>query len=70
MENREKLDQTLDPSRDFNLEYLGVKTLETSHLLRTPKGDPKGELVETPQMMYLVGQLEPKGMTMLEPVSC
>ncbi|CDK29947.1 unnamed protein product [Kuraishia capsulata CBS 1993] len=48
MENREILDSAIDHSRDFDLTYLGLKTLQKSYLLKY-----EGNILETPQYLFM-----------------
>lgn len=68
-ENREKIENKIDYSRDYNFDYFGFKTLEKAYLLKkftsivvevegehggTKKvSKSKGEILERPQDMYM-----------------
>jgi len=47
-ENREKINEKLDYSRDFNYDFFGFKTLERSYLLKVD-----GKIAERPQHMLM-----------------
>ena len=47
-ENAELIDNYIKNERDFNFDYFGFKTLQKSYLLKCD-----GELVETPQYMFM-----------------
>jgi len=48
MKHKVKLNQIIDYSRDYSIDYFGFKTLEKSYLLKV-----NGEIVERPQHMFL-----------------
>lgn len=48
MKNSTLLDATICSDRDFELDYLGIKTLQRSYLLKI-----NGEIVERPQFLYM-----------------
>ncbi|KAK6204594.1 ribonucleotide reductase [Scheffersomyces amazonensis] len=48
IQNETVLNSLIEPSRDFDLSYFGLKTLEKSYLLRR-----NGEISETPQFLFL-----------------
>lgn len=48
MENRNILDKTIDRTRDYDLDYFGLKTLEKSYLQKI-----NDEIVEIPQYMFM-----------------
>ena len=48
MKHKVKLNNILDYSRDYNIDYFGFKTLEKSYLLKV-----NGDIVERPQHMFL-----------------
>ena len=48
MKHKVKLNNVIDYSRDYDIEYFGFKTLEKSYLLKV-----NGEIVERPQHMFL-----------------
>ena len=48
MENKEKINATLDYEKDFNYDYVGFKTLERAYLMRI-----NGKIVERPQHMLM-----------------
>tara|TARA_Y100000739_G_scaffold55387_1_gene44937 strand:- start:2346 stop:6050 length:3705 start_codon:yes stop_codon:yes gene_type:complete len=47
-ENKDWIEKTLKPKRDYLIDYFGFKTLERSYLLRTDK-----KIQETPQYMWM-----------------
>lgn len=47
--NLEKLDLKIDPQRDLQFNYLGIKTLYDRYLLKDKKGQP----IELPQHMFM-----------------
>ena len=47
-EHSEKIESMIVHDRDFNFDYFGFKTLERAYLLKV-----NGEIVETPQHMYM-----------------
>mmetsp|Transcript_22031 Transcript_22031/g.33434 ORF Transcript_22031/g.33434 Transcript_22031/m.33434 type:complete len:493 (-) Transcript_22031:1249-2727(-) len=49
MRRAKEINAKIDSSRDFNLSYFGLKTLQRAYLLKTEKG----ELVERPQYMLM-----------------
>jgi len=48
MENKEKINATIDYEKDFNYDYFGFKTLERAYLMRVI-----GKIVERPQHMLM-----------------
>ena len=48
MENKESLDGAISIDRDLNFDYLGIKTLERSYLLKIGE-----RIVERPQYLYM-----------------
>lgn len=64
-ENEERIDGAIDASRDMQLDYFGFKTLERSYLLRVD-----GEVVETPQYMYMRTALGIYGRDVDEALAC
>ncbi len=48
MKHKVKLNQIIDYSRDYDIDYFGFKTMEKSYLLRT-----NGIIIERPQHMFL-----------------
>lgn len=52
--NSEVLDRTISDERDFNHDYFGLKTLEKSYLIRTPKK----KVIERPQYMWMRTAIE------------
>lgn len=46
--NKDRLDQLVQPQRDYELAYFGIKTLEKQYLLHMD-----GEVAETPQYLFL-----------------
>jgi ribonucleotide reductase alpha subunit len=48
MENKEKINATLDYEKDFNYDYFGFKTLERAYLIRI-----NGKIIERPQHMLM-----------------
>lgn len=46
--HKEKLDAAIDRTRDYLLDYFGLKTLERSYLMSV-----KGKRIETPQYMFM-----------------
>lgn len=48
MENKEKINATLDYEKDFNYDYFGFKTLERAYLLRI-----NSKIIERPQHMIM-----------------
>ena len=60
-ENADILDNIVDDSRDYLLDYFGLKTLERSYLMRV-----NGKLVERPQYLFMrvacgIHAVKPKG---------
>ncbi len=51
MKHRRALEDMIDNTRDFNLDYFGFKTLQKSYLLR--RQDGALNVMETPQHMYM-----------------
>ena len=47
-ENRDRLNEAIDYSRDYQFDYFGFKTLEKSYLMRI-----NGKVVERPQHLYM-----------------
>lgn len=47
--NLEELDRVIDPSRDYQFTYLGIKTLHDRYLLKNREGEP----IELPQHMFM-----------------
>lgn len=48
MDNKEKINTTLDYEKDFNYDYFGFKTLERAYLMRI-----NGKVIERPQHMLM-----------------
>ena len=48
LNNKEKINATIDYEKDFNYDYFGFKTLEKSYLMKV-----KGKLIERPQHMLM-----------------
>ena len=48
MKHKDKLNQIIDYSRDYDIDYFGFKTMEKSYLLRT-----NGTIIERPQHLFL-----------------
>lgn len=48
MENKEKINATLDYEKDYNYDYFGFKTLERAYLMRI-----NGKVIERPQHMLM-----------------
>lgn len=46
--NRDKIDNAIDHSRDFDIDYFGFRTLERSYFLRL-----EGKIHETPQFLFM-----------------
>ena len=57
MENAAVLDEMIDHTRDYNIDYFGFKTLERAYLLRVKELNAAGEsvtrIIERPQHMWL-----------------
>jgi ribonucleoside-diphosphate reductase alpha subunit len=53
MDNKEKINATIDENRDFLIDYFGFKTLERAYLLKIHpiKGEPY--VIERPQYMFM-----------------
>lgn len=48
-DNESKLEKIIDYSRDYLIDYFGIKTLKRSYLLKTPDG----KIIERPQDMWM-----------------
>ena len=48
LENKERIDNEIDNSKDYELDYFGFKTLEKSYLLKI-----NGEIIERPQYLFM-----------------
>jgi ribonucleoside-diphosphate reductase alpha subunit len=51
MNNRDKLDNIIDYSKDYNIDYFGFKTLEKSYLIKYTTGQIR--VMERPQHMWM-----------------
>lgn len=65
MKHKVKLNQIIDYSRDYNIDYFGFKTLEKSYLLKV-----NGEIVERPQHMFLRVSLGIHGSDIKSAIQC
>lgn len=65
MKHKEKLNQIIDYSRDYDIDYFGFKTLEKSYLLKV-----NGEIVERPQHMFLRVALGIHGTDIKSVITC
>ena len=65
MKHKVKLNQIIDYSRDYDIEYFGFKTLEKSYLLRV-----NGDIVERPQHMFLRVSLGIHGSDIKSAIQC
>ena len=48
IENKERIDNEINPMKDYELDFFGFKTLEKSYLLKI-----KNEIVESPQYLFM-----------------
>ena len=65
MKHKVKLNQIIDYSRDYDIDYFGFKTLEKSYLLKV-----NGEIVERPQHMFLRVSLGIHGSDIKSAIQC
>lgn len=48
LEHKEAIDRAVEPSRDFDIDYFGLRTLERSYFLKV-----EGRIHETPQYLFM-----------------
>ena len=65
MKHKVKLNNIIDYSRDFDIDYFGFKTLEKSYLMKV-----NGEIVERPQHMFLRVSLGIHGSDIKSVIQC